>query len=128
MLTAEKRPDGILHVVADGRLTPADYDSFVPRFARLADRRRPILMELKPGFRGWTIAGLLRDLKFDLEFRNRFGRIAVLGRKRWQRWLTAASSLMFPYEIRFFDAEARAEAEAWLAQFRQPPPAGDETV
>ena len=84
-------------------------------------------MELKPGFRGWTIAGLLRDLKFDLEFRDRFGGIAVLGRKRWERWLTAAASLMFPYEIRFFDAPARADAEAWLAQFRQPP-AGDESV
>lgn len=120
MLMIEKRPDGILHILADGRLTADDYARFVPRFERLAKGPTPILMELKPGFRGWTPVGLLCDLKFDLQHRSRFGRIAVIGRKRWERWLTAASSLLFPYEIRFFDAEEMAEAEAWLARTGRP--------
>ena len=120
MLTIETRPDGSLHILADGRLTADDYAELVPRFERLAKGPTPILMELKPGFRGWTPSGLLRDLKFDLQHRKSFGPIAVIGRKRWERWLTAASTLLFPNEIRFFDAEARAEAEAWLARAGRP--------
>jgi hypothetical protein len=118
MLSVEKRSDGVLHVVAEAWLRAGDYDGFVARFAQLAQKPSAILMELRPGFRGWTLPGLVRDLRFDIEHRHRFGRIAVVGHRSWEKWLTGASALLFPYPIRFFYAAHRAEAEAWLEQFR----------
>lgn len=68
-LTVTRRPDGILHVKTSGKLTPAEYEKFVPSYdALVKDRpgRHPMLTELHPSFSGWTIAGLWADLKFDV--------------------------------------------------------------
>ena len=114
MLTVERRPDGVLHIAADGQLTTEDYAEFVPRFERLAHPSNPILIELGPNFTGWSLGGLWRDLKFDAAHLRQFGRMAVLGDKRWEKWGTQASDLMFPGEMRFFNAADRREAEEWL--------------
>lgn len=116
MLTIEKWPDGILHIVADGQLTTEEYADFVPLFERLSDRPRPLLIELGPGFTGWTLDALWRDLKFDVEHRKQFGRIAVVGNKEWEKWGTEASAPFFPAEMRFFEAAERLQAEQWLQQ------------
>ena len=119
MLTVDLRSDGVLHVVADGLLTTEDYVAFVPRFERLAQVASPILIELGSGFTGWTLGALWRDLKFDVEHQRQFGRMAVVGEKRWEKWGTAASNLIFPGEMRFFQREALADALSWL---REPQP------
>lgn len=116
MLTIEKRSDGILHIVADGQLTTEEYVEFVPRFEALADRRRPVLIELGPGFTGWTLGALWRDLKFDVEHRKQFGAIAIVGDKRWEEWGTEMSAPFFPGEMRFFEVAERFKAEQWLKQ------------
>lgn len=114
MLTVDKRPDGILHVQADGQLTTEDYVAFVSRFERLAEPSSPILIDLGPEFTGWTLGALWRDLKFDVEHQRQLGRIAVVGDKKWEKWGTEASAIIFPGEIRFVENEAAADAVAWL--------------
>ena len=119
MLTVDLRLDGILHVRADGLLTTEDYVAFVPRFEHLAQGASPILIELGPGFTGWTLGALWRDLKFDVEHQRRFGRMAVLGEKRWEKWGAEASNLIFPGEIRFFEREVLDNALRWLREPQQ---------
>ena len=114
MLKIEPRTDGVLHIVADGQLTTEDYVGFVPRFEQLAHPSHPILIELGPNFTGWSLGGLWRDVKFDAAHLRQFGRMAVLGDKRWEKWGTEASDLLFPGEMRFFERENRRAAEEWL--------------
>lgn len=116
MLEIEKRPDGVLHVTADGVLRTEDYADFVPRFEQLARLANPILIELGPDFTGWTLGGLWRDLKFDVQHQRQFGRMAVLGDKKWQKWGTAAVNMVFPGETRFFEKKAAADAITWLLE------------
>ena len=114
MLTIEKRHDGVLYIVADGLLTTEDYTEFVPRFERLARPSNPMLIELGPSFTGWSLGGLWRDLKFDTEHQEQFGRMAILGDKTWEKWATEASNPFFPGEMRFFGKDERSQAEDWL--------------
>lgn len=114
MLTIERRADGVLHIVADGQLTTTDYADFAPQFERLAGASTPMLIELGPSFTGWTFDALLRDLRFDFSHHEHFGRIAVLGDKKWEEWGTDLSSFVFPGEMRFFETSQRGEVEQWL--------------
>ena len=115
MLTIARRPDGVLHILADGQLTAEDFGSFVPRFEALAgEGPAAMLIELGPGFSGWSPGGLWQDLRFDATHWRQFGRIAVLGDKRWEKWGTKASAPLFPGEMRFFEREKRRAAEEWL--------------
>lgn len=88
----------------------------MPCFEQLARSSNPILIELGPGFTGWTLGGLWRDLKFDAEHAKQFGRMAILGDRKWEKWGTEASDPFFPGEMHFFDKSQRGEAEAWLHQ------------
>ena len=115
VLTIEKRADGVLHIIADGQLTTGDYVGFVPKFEMLAGKGpSPMRIELGPGFTGWSLAALWRDLKFDYRHREQFGRMAVIGDKRWEKWGTELTSPFFPGEMRFFEHGREAEAEEWL--------------
>ena len=117
MLTIEKRPDGVLNIFADGQLTTDDYTDFVPRFEQLAQEGpSPMRIELGPDFSGWSVAALWRDLKFDYAHREQFGRMAVVGDKRWEKWGAELSNPFFPGEMRFFERGREAEAEEWLSK------------
>ena len=115
MLTIEKRADGVLAIHADGQLTTDDYTNFVPRFEQLAQQGpTPMRIELGPDFSGWSLAALWRDLKFDYAHKAQFGRIAVIGDKRWEKWGMDLSNPLSPGEMRFFERGQEADAEEWL--------------
>ena len=115
MLTIEKRADGVLRIFADGQLTTDDYADFVPRFEQLARQgASPMRVELGPDFGGWSVAALWRDLKFDYAQRQQFGRIAVIGDRRWEAWGTELADPAFPGEMRFFESGRESDAEEWL--------------
>ena len=119
MLTLTPSPLPIIRIRirATGLLRAADYRSFEPAFAaELASRATPVplLLDMR-GFRGWTPAGLIRDLRWDLRNRGTFSRIAVVGDARGHRWITAAGAPLFRAPMRYFDASDGARADAWLA-------------
>ena len=110
--------DGLVRIVAGGTLVASDYDSFEPFFERVATRQAgpvPMLIELAPDFSGWDLGGMWCDLKFDVGHKDRFGRIAIVGDKKWEEWGTKLSAPFFPStEMRFFTLERRHEAEHWV--------------
>jgi SpoIIAA-like len=68
------------------------------------------------GFRGWTPAAFLRDLRWDLRNRRTFSKIAVVGDRSWHRWIAAAGKPLFRAPMKFF--RAGPAAEAWLSNPR----------
>ena len=115
MLTAQEH-QGLLHIRAGGRLSDADYDAFVPLFERIAAREVgavPMLIELLPDFAGWDLAGLWRDLKFDIRHKDQFGRIAIVGNRKWEEWGTKLFDPLFRAEMRFFPPDRLDEGEVW---------------
>jgi hypothetical protein len=117
MLTLEPSPAAFLRIRATGRLRADEYERFEPAFTAELARRTPplaLLLDMR-GFAGWTPAGLLRDLRWDVRNRRSFSRIAVIGDRRWHRWITAAGAPLFRAPMKFFRAAEQRQAEAWLA-------------
>lgn len=116
MLSADWLDSGLLQIRAEGRLTAGDYEQFEGAFAKTLDGKSkplPLLLDLTR-FRGWTLAGLLRDVRFDLRNWDTFSKIAVLGSRRWHKWLAFAAVPVFAAQIRFFWSDKQRLAEAWL--------------
>lgn len=99
-----------------GTLTRDDYDAAMPEIEHeieMADRPLRLLIHLDD-LRGWEIGALWEDLKFDARHYNDFGRIAVLGDSDVERWGTVLSKPFTGAEVKYFDRDDRADAEAWL--------------
>jgi hypothetical protein len=109
-----------IRLCVKGVLSPRDYDAFEPCFAReLSGRPVPVslLLDLR-GFRGWSLAGFLRDLRFDIRHRRTFSKIAVVGDRRWHEWSTYAAVPIFKAKLRFYSPKDEHLAIAWLRQRR----------
>ena len=118
MFILDRNNPAYLRISATGRLGASDYDKLETALeAELARRggRAPLLLDLK-GWRGWSIGGLLRDLRFDLRHRRSFPRIAVVGDRRWHQLLTRAAKPIFSGPMRYFDAAREGDAAAWVSE------------
>ena len=114
MLSLDTSDRAFICICAQGILRWSDYKSFERRLSSELGRRPrpvPLLLDLR-GFRGWSAAGLIRDLIFDLRHRAAFSRIAVLGDARWHIWITYLGIPLFRAKLKFFNAHDAATE--WL--------------
>ena len=97
------------------KLTSADYDILLPHLDKILAEHGEIRWYFEMvTFHGWDLAGFWRDVKFDVQHANDFSRIAMVGEKQWQQWMT---DLMKPFtsaEIRFFELKDRNAALDWV--------------
>lgn len=106
---------GVVTVTASGTLSRADYERNLPVLARLLDERGPLhFLIVFDDLRGFTVAALWADLKFDLKYRDSLGRQAVVGNRRWQAWATRLASPFFREELRYFDTARLDAARTWV--------------
>ena len=118
MLRIEERA-GLITITAGGTLESADYDRFVPIFERIAAQKAgtvPMSIVLMSDFSGWDLGGLWRDLKFDVKHKNSFGRIAIVGDRKWEEWGTKLFDPLFRAEMKFFATAERGAAQSWVRE------------
>lgn len=74
------------------------------------------MIVLMSDFSGWDLGGLWRDLKFDVKHKNSFGRIAIVGDRKWEEWGTKLFDPLFRAEMKFFATAKRGAAQSWVRE------------
>lgn len=104
-----------VEVNLSGKLTRADYERLVPQFEQwIAEHGKVRLLVRMHHFRGWHISALWEDIKFDAQHFADFERIAIVGEKKWQFYMTAFCKPFTSAQIRYFGPADLEEAKAWL--------------
>ena len=118
--TIPVREENIFAFKATGKLTDADYQQFLPELTTLIHKYGPIslLVELED-FHGWEPKAAWDDFKFGKQHGKDFIRIAIVGEKRWQKWMTAISNAFSETQIHAFSREELQEAWDWLREGNQ---------
>ena len=111
----EKREGKLMEVHVSGKLGKADYEHFLPVVEKRISQhgRVDILLEMSD-FHGWDAGAAWEDTKFAFRHFSDIGRLAVVGEKKWQEWMTTVCRPFTKAEIRYFDHASIAQAEAWL--------------
>jgi hypothetical protein len=109
----------VLEVQVTDKLAHEDYQHFVPEFERLVNKHGKIrvLFEMSR-FHGWETKALWDDIRFDLKHFNDIERLAMVGEKKWQKWLAAFCVPFTTAAIRYFDHDQTDAARAWLGRHR----------
>lgn len=107
----------VLHVRVSGRLVDADYQQFVPEVERLIARHGTLrlLVEMTE-FHGWNAGALWDDFKVYLKHGNEIERLAIVGEKKWQEWMTRLSRPFMHAEVRYYDHAHEGEARRWILE------------
>lgn len=56
------------------------------------------------------------DLRFGRKYHHVIKRMAIVGDKKWQEWLTRLAALFYAGEARFFQPDELEEAVVWLKE------------
>ena|SRR5713101_7361315 len=105
----------LLAVEVSGKLTQQDYDQLIPSWkAVIARHGKMRLLFVMRDFRGWELQAAWDDFRFALAHDAQVERVAMVGEKKWQEWMTKIASWFVGTDVRYFDVSQRAEAEQWV--------------
>jgi universal stress protein A len=112
----DKTSDNVIGIRLSGKLSEEDYDCIEQRLhERLQQHGKLRLLIDMDDFEGWESLGALwEDLKLDVRHNNDIERLAMLGEKGWQRWMTLLSQPFVKGTMRYFDRKDLATAWVWL--------------
>jgi hypothetical protein len=105
----------VVSVRASGKLSREDYKKFVPRLEHLIRSSGKVnVLFLMEDFHGWKVGALWEDIKFDLKHFSDIRRLALVGDKRWERWMAAFCRPFTTARVRYFDRSRGEEARVWV--------------
>jgi len=107
----------IVTLVFREKLTKEDYELFVPQLEGLMDQEKTIriLVEFQD-FQGWTLGALWEDTKFGARHFNDIDRLAVVGDRQWEKFLTVFIKPFTTATVRYFDSLEKEAAKEWLKE------------
>jgi SpoIIAA-like len=111
-------PEGVVAVVAKGRLTRGDYDQILIPAVEAAFRRRQKVRcyyEVGREFSGMDAGAVWEDFRVGFAHLAGWERIAEVTDVDWIRLAINAFRFLIPGEIRIFPTSESAEARRWIA-------------
>jgi hypothetical protein len=98
-----------------GKLRHEDYEIMVPMLeSAIAGIKSPEIKALIDAteLEGWEVRAAWDDLKLGVKHGREFKKIAILGNKDWQKYVSKVGSWFISGEIKYF--EDASEALEWL--------------
>jgi len=107
------------HVFAfkvSGKLEADDYKIFRPKLDKIFEEEgRPLSILIKlEDFQGWTAKAVWEDLKIGFKYHDDFLRVAIVGKKLWEKLLSGFGDLFTETEVQYFDNES--DALNWIKE------------
>jgi hypothetical protein len=100
-----------------GKLHDEDYKQFVPLLdAEIAREGKVNVLAQFHDFHGWDAKALWDDIKFSTTHCTKFKKIALVGDKKWEKWMAAVCKPFTMAKIRYFEANQIESAKQWLAE------------
>jgi hypothetical protein len=101
-----------------GKVTPQDYQQLESEIQFLVDQSDDgvcLLLDLQE-FAGEEVKAWLPDLKFGHHFHDKINKMAFVGDKRWEKWLTALADPFYAKDAKFFKPDETDKAWTWLRE------------
>jgi hypothetical protein len=87
----------------------------------MAGFQRPLTAQFED-FHGADLHAVWDDLKFGFKHYGDFERIAMVGNRKWEKWMVQMSKPFTKAKVRYFDVSQVENAWAWLREGIEPLP------
>jgi hypothetical protein len=103
---------------AIGTITASDYMKLEPEVKALVEKEGSsirMLIDLSE-FKWEKMEAWLHDLKFGSEFHHEIQKMAIVGDKTWEKWITHLAKPFYARDAKFFHSADIDKAWAWLRE------------
>lgn len=98
-----------------GRLHDEDFKRFEPSIETILTTDGKVRLFIQfDDFHGWDLHAALDDLKFSMRHYSDFERIAIVGDRRWERWMATFCKPFTHARVKYFDKSEIDAAWTWL--------------
>jgi hypothetical protein len=109
--------DKVLGFKMSGKLHDADYKTFVPLVDdAIAKHGKVRILAQFHDFHGWDMDALWDDIKFSTSHCTKIERVALVGEKKWEKWMSTVCKPFTMAKIKYFDVADIEAAKAWVAE------------
>ena len=107
----------VLGFKAVGTVTKEDYKVLVPEVKSIVDKEGSIsmLLDLRQ-FKWENIDAWMADINFSRAYHQKIDKMAIVGDKNWEKWITALAKPFYSKKARFFYLEDIDSAWKWLKE------------
>ena len=107
----------LLEVKASGKLSAEDYEALEPGVERLiADSGKIKILFIMHDFHGWELGAVWEDIKFATKHCRDIEKVALVGEKTWEKWMSIICKPFTMSSIKYFDAGEEDAARQWLLE------------
>ncbi len=100
-----------------GRLHDSDYKQFVPTMETILTTEGKVRLFIQlEDFHGWDLHAAWDDLKFGLKHYSDFERIAMVGDRKWEKWMASLCKPFTKARVQYFDRSEVYAAWTWLLE------------
>ena len=100
-----------------GKLHDEDYKTFVPVVdAAVAAEGKVRLFAQFEDFHGWDLHAAWDDFRFGIRHYRDFDRIAMVGDRKWEKWMATLCKPFTKAKVRYFDASEVDAAWNWIGE------------
>lgn len=107
--------NNIIYTRSTGTIEEEDMQRLLPllkaKIGRFGKARWYYEME---DFHGWDLKAFWEDVWFNARHTADFEKIAMVGEKNWQEWMTKLMKPFTSAEVKYFDLENKEAATAWI--------------
>jgi len=107
----------ILGYKISGTVKKEDYGNMVPEVKAVVQEEGSanLLLDLTD-FKWEALDAWGADMKFGRDYHKKIEKMAIVGDKRWQKWMAKIADPFYAGEAKFFDAVDSDAAWTWLRE------------
>ena len=111
----ELTKNNLIATKASGKLRKEDIEKIHPLIHAILDRGMKVRWYFEmDNLTGWDLPGLWEDLKMDTAHAKDYEKIAMVGDKKWQEWITLFMKPFTNAEIKYFNIDQKEDAKKWI--------------
>lgn len=115
--TIETGSPKVVGLTLCGKLHDEDYKEFVPTMETILTAEGKVRLFVQyEDFHGWDMHAAWDDLKFSLKHYADFERIAMVGDRKWEKWMANFSRPFTKAKVKYFDRSEVDAAWKWLEE------------
>ncbi|MBK8051291.1 MAG: STAS/SEC14 domain-containing protein [Anaerolineales bacterium] len=105
----------VLGLQPQGKIEKQDYAEMIPKVEALVQEFKDVRMLCDMSeFKTEAPSAMFADMKFGNEFRHNIVKMAIVGDKRWEEWITKLSAPFYAREAKYFHTADLAKAWEWV--------------
>ncbi len=104
-----------IEVKASGKLSSEDYHRFEPAVDGMIELGKVKILFEMHDFHGWEMGAMWEDIKFATKHCRDIEKIAMVGDRNWEKWMSTICKPFTMSKVKYFDAGQQDEARQWLS-------------